>query len=127
MSDDSSKSRVLVDLPKTYTPKRTTATVCQELLNEIKLLTYMIHDPDTLLILKHQLTDINESCRKVAPSDGSLFIQRRTNQKDTNKKSVHANLQIPNQKKSKLKGRVGRSTNNRKKFIKINILNQFVS
>ena len=78
MSDDSNKSRVLVDLPKTYTPKRTTAAVCQELLNEIKSLTYMICDPDTLLTLKQQLTDINESCRKVAPSDGGFFIQRRT-------------------------------------------------
>ena len=76
MSDDSNKSRVLVDLPKTYTPKRTTDAVCRELLNEIKSLTYMIYDPDSLLTLKQQLTDINESCRKVAPSDGGLFIQR---------------------------------------------------
>ena len=63
----------------------------------------MIYDPDTLLILKHQLMDINESCRKVTPSDGGLFIQRRTKQKETNKKSVYANFQIPKQKKSKLK------------------------
>ena len=47
MSDDSNKSRVLVDLPKPYTPKRTTDAVCRELLNEIKSLTYMIYDPDS--------------------------------------------------------------------------------
>ena len=76
MSDDSNKSRVLVDLPKINTPKRTTATVCLELLNEIKSLMYMIYDPDVLLTLKQQL-DINESCRKVAPSYEGLFIQRR--------------------------------------------------
>ena len=87
----------------------------------------MIYDPDTLLTLKQQLTDINESCRKVAPSDGGLFIQRQTKQKNDNKKSVYANLPIPKQKKSKLTGKVGRSTNNKKKFSKINILNQFSS
>ena len=53
MSNDGNKSRVLVDLPKTSTPKRTTTAVCRELLNEIKSVTYMIYDPDTLLILKH--------------------------------------------------------------------------
>ena len=127
MPDDSNKSRILVDLPKNYTPKRTTAAVCRERLNKIKSLTYMIYDPDTLLTLKQQLTDINESCRKVAPSDVGLFIRRRTKQKDDNKKSVYANLRIPKQKKSKLTGRVGRSTNNKKKFSKINISNQFIS
>ena len=77
MSDDSNKSRVLVDLPKPYTLKRTTDAVCRELLNEIKSLTYMIYNPDALLTVKQQLTDINESCRKVAPSYEGLFIQRR--------------------------------------------------
>ena len=43
------------------------------------------------------------------------------------KKSVYANLPIPKQKKSKVTERVGRSTNNRKKFSKINISNQFLS
>ena len=62
ISDDSNKRRVLIDLPKNYTPKRTTAAVYRELLNEIKLLTYMVYDPDSLLTLKQQLTDINESC-----------------------------------------------------------------
>ena len=71
MSDDSNKGRVLVDLPKTHTSKRTTAAVCRELLNEIKSFTYMIYDPYALLTLKQQLTDINESSRKVAPSDGA--------------------------------------------------------
>ena len=56
-----------------------------------------------------------------------MFIRRRTKQKDDNKKSVYANLRIPKQKKSKLTGRVGRSTNNKKKFSKINISNQFIS
>ena len=71
MSDDSNKGRVLVDLPKTHTSKRITAAVCRELLNEIKSFTYMIYDPYALLTLKQQLTDINESSRKVAPSDGA--------------------------------------------------------
>ena len=67
----------------------------------------MIYYPDTLLSLKQQLTEINKSCKKVVPSEAGLFIQRRTKQKDTNKKSVYANLPIPKQKKSKLTGRVG--------------------
>ena len=46
----------------------------------------MIYDPDTLLTLKQQLTDMNESCRKAAPSDGGLFIQRRTKGQDADKK-----------------------------------------
>ena len=79
----------------------------------------MIHDPDALLTLKQQLTDIIESWRKFASSERGLFIQRLTKQKDANKKSVHANLPIPKQKKSELIGRVVRSTNNRKKFSKI--------
>ena len=87
----------------------------------------MIYDPDTLLTLKQQLTDMNESCRKAAPSDGGLFIQRRTKGKDADKKKVYANVPIPKQKKSKLTERVGRYTNKRKKFIKINISNQLVS
>ena len=44
----------------------------------------MIYDYDTLLTSKQQLTDINESSRKVAQSDGGLSIQRRTKQKDAN-------------------------------------------
>ena len=51
-------------------------------------------------------------------------MERKKMQK---KKSVYANLPIPKQKKSKLTGRVGRSTNNAKKFMKTNISNQFIS
>ena len=87
----------------------------------------MIYDPHTLLTLKQQLKDINEPCRKVAQSDEGFLIQRRTKQEDDNKKSIYANLPFPKQKKSKLTGRVGRSTSNKKKFSKINILNQFIS
>ena len=99
MSDDSNKNRFIFDFPKNYTSKRTTAAVCRELLNEIKSLAYMIYDSDTLLTSKQLLTDINESCRKVAQSNGGLSIQRLTKQKDANKKSVHANVPIPKQKK----------------------------
>ena len=84
MSDDSNKNRFIFHFPKNYTSKRTTVAVCQELLNKIKLLAYMIYDYDTLLTSKQQLTDINESCRKVAQSDGGLSIQRRTKQKNAN-------------------------------------------
>ena len=84
MSDDSNKNRFIFHFPKNYTSKRTTVAVCQELLNKIKLLAYMIYDYDTLLTSKQQLTDINDSCRKVAQSDGGLSIQRRTKQKDAN-------------------------------------------
>ena len=66
MSDDINKIRVLVRLSKNFTPKRTTAAACRELLNEIKSLTYMVYDPDALLTMKQQLIDINKSCRKVA-------------------------------------------------------------
>ena len=61
----------------------------------------MMYDPDALLTLKQQLTDIIESCRKFAPSDEGLFIQRQTKQKDTNKKLVHVNLPIPKKKERK--------------------------
>ena len=63
-------------------------------------------------------------CRKVPPSDRGLFIQRRTKQNNANKKWSHANLLIPKQKKSRLTGRVGRSTNNRKIFSKVSISNR---
>ena len=65
--------------------------------------------------------------RIVAPSDGGLFIQRRTKQNNTNKKWAYANLLIPKQKKSKVPRRVGQSTNNRKKNSKISISNRFIS
>ena len=107
ISDDSNEIRVLVDLAKKYTPKRTTAAVFREILNEIKSLTYMIYYPDTLPALNQQLTDINKSYRKVASSDEGLFIQRQTSQKDANKKSVYPNLPIPKQKKLKLTGKNG--------------------
>ena len=45
----------------------------------------MIYYPGTLPTLNQQLTDINKSYRKVAPSDESLFIQRQTSQKDAKK------------------------------------------
>ena len=78
----------------------------------------MVYDPDTLLTIKQPLTDINKSCRKAALSDGGLLIQRQTKENDAYIKSVHANLPIPKQNKSKIMERVTRSTNYMKNSVR---------
>ena len=89
MYGENNTNRVPTDLPKNFTSKRTTASV-ESCYTKRESLTYMIFSVycssyrETAV---QQLTDINESWTKVAPSDRDLFIQRQTRQKDANKKS----------------------------------------
>ena len=124
ISDENNTNRILIDLPKSYTPKKTKTAVCWKLLDEIN-----VHDVWSWCssYLKQQLTDIIESCRKVTPSDEDLFIKRQTKQKKIVKKSVRANSSISKQKNQNLPEWWVDQQTIGKKFTKKSISNEFTN
>ena len=101
MSDDSNTPKEKLDTKE----KRSRSLPRNDIGNKIADVYDSWSDPDTLLTLKHQLMNINETCRKVAPSDRDSLVYTETNKtKQYHQKPACSNLPIPKQKKSTFTG-----------------------
>ena len=117
MSDDSNTSKEKLDTKE----KRSHSLPRNAIGNKIADVYDSWSDPDTLLTLKQQLMNINETWRKVAPSDRASFIQRQIKQNNTTKNQLVLTYQFQNEKNR----HVQEDWVNRNK--KITIWNQFTS
>ena len=111
---------ILKEIPTKVFPKRTKASSCRELLNEIKNLTYIVYETDALDVLEEQLVVALEGFRQFAQSDSGLLI-RDFKRKPTQAEKKFDKLPQPKNRKSKFTGRVGRLNENNKFYSEISI------
>ena len=66
---------ITIDLPTKKYPKRTKASSCRELLNQIKSLTYLVNDMDVLDVLEEKLKTALDYLQLNSPQEEGLFIE----------------------------------------------------
>ena len=75
---------VITEIPWKQYSKRTKASNCREILNQIKSLTYLVNDVDTLDALEDQLKVSLELLENEAPKQDGVIVQpvkvKRNNQ-----------------------------------------------
>ena len=84
------------------------------MLKELKDLTYIVRDVESLEILEDQLSNSLEAFQKEAPSDNGLLLQEKPSKKADLPTSKYGPLPVPKKLKSKFTGRVGRANEERK-------------
>ena len=72
ISTEGAEKPILLEIPKKVYPKKSRASVCREILNKIKSLTFVVYDGEVLEKLKEQLLDVVERFGKSAPTDSGL-------------------------------------------------------
>ena len=103
---------LLKDIPKKCYPKRSKATECRELLNQIKSLTFAVYDNDALdQLYESLLADLKDFSRHAHVEDNLVVEKPRVIRNQTKK---FPPLSKPKEKKSALSGRVGVSAEKRK-------------
>ena len=124
LSGEESENKVqvhLMEIPKKIYPKRSKASVCREMLKELKDLTYAVRNVDSFEILEEQLSNILETFRKKAPSDDGPLLESKPFQRVRRQTSSYGPLPVPKKMKSKFTGRVGRANDERKRHSKIDM------
>ena len=66
-------------LPKKNYSKRSKASVCRELLNQIKTLMFLLHDVTALEKLKEDLSDLLEDLRQEVPFEDEMINESASN------------------------------------------------
>ena len=66
---------VIKEIPRKQYSKRTKASNCREILNQIKSLTYLVNDVDTLDALEDQLKVSLELLENEAPKEDGVIVQ----------------------------------------------------
>ena len=106
---------VLGTLQKPVFPKRTLASACRGLLNEIKSLTYLARDDEALEVLHKQLHHALESFKKEVPTEAGLLLEQpktvkaeKDKRKGMKPEFVFDQMPQAKKRKSKFTGRVGR-------------------
>ena len=66
---------VIKEIPRKQYSKRTKASNCREILNQIKSLTYLVNDVDTLDALEDQLKVSLELLKNEAPKEDGVIVQ----------------------------------------------------
>ena len=99
----------LSELKKKAYPKKSKASVCREILGQLKRLTFTVYDMDALDSLHETLEDALRKFSFFTPKEDNLVVERKSVVRTTNHKSStprYKDFPKPKPKKSSLTGRV---------------------
>ena len=108
---------IMATIPKKVYPKRTKASSCRELLNQIKSMTYLVNEVEVLHSLEDQLKSSLKMLSDLAPQDDGVVTEPLRVKRRINKSNIKVdlpNLPKPKSLKSSLTGRVGIAAEKRK-------------
>ena len=98
---------IMIDLPTKKYPKRTKASSCREVLNQIKSLTYLVNDMDVLDALEEKLKTALDYLQLNSPQEEGLFIESANIKSRVKLSKISVDLPKPKKLKSNLTGRLG--------------------
>ena len=102
-------------LQKKQYSKKSKASMCRELLKQIRSLTFLIQDNNVFDKLEEDLRDILEDLKLNAPTENGLVKETLSSVRSSPKKGIFRDcLPKPRQKKSSLAGRAGIGTEKRR-------------
>ena len=94
------------NIPSKFYPKRSKASSCRDLLQQLRSLTYLVYDSDALDDLEERLNVMLNDLSEAVPNDGGINVEEVKYHKPT-KEVYKEKLPQPHLKKSKLTGKVG--------------------
>ena len=108
LEEEKSKKIEVKAIPKRVYPKRSAASSCRDLLQQIKSITYIVHDEDSLDNLYLDLQSALEKIRHQAPKEEGLILEKKRKETSSSFGTAEA---IPNRgrRKRPWSGRVGAS------------------
>ena len=98
---------VIKEIPRKQYSKRTKASNCREILNQIKSLTYLVNDVDTLDALEDQLKVSLELLENEAPKQDGVIVQPVKVKRKVKESNIKDEIPKAKRVKSNLTGRVG--------------------
>lgn len=102
------------DIPKKAYSSRTKASRCRELLTQVKSATFLVDNADVLDTLEKNLERMVQMLHGHEPKEDSLSL-RQPEKNQIEKFKNYKKLPCPKKRKSELTGRVGESTEKRRK------------
>ena len=110
------------ELKKRIFMKRSKASTCRELLNQIRNLSFVVYDNDVLDHLHDELVKLIETLKYHAPKDESLILEKPNVVRNVSTSCKFSTLPKPKLKKSNLTGRVGISAERKRKARSITVI-----
>ena len=98
---------VIKEIGRKQNSKRTKASNCREILNQIKSLTYLVNDVDTLDALEDQLKVSLELLENEAPKEDGVIVQPVKIKRKVKESNIKDEIPKAKRVKSNLTGRVG--------------------
>ena len=98
---------MIKEIRRKQNSKRTKASNCREILNQIKSLTYLVNDVDTLDALKDQLKVSLELLENEAPKEQGVIVQPVKVKRKVKESKIKDEIAKVKRIKSNLTGRVG--------------------
>ena len=98
---------VIKEIRRKQNSKRTKASNCREILNQIKSLTYLVNDVDTLDALEDQLKVSLELLENEAPKEDGVIVQPVKIKRKVKESNIKDEIPKAKRVKSNLTGRVG--------------------
>ena len=118
VSTEGAEKPILLEISKKVYPKKSRASACRKILNEIKSITFVAYDGEASEKLEEQLLDIKESFGKSAPTDSGLILGPV---KTVTKNIYKDKRPLRKQKQSNLTGRVGMAAEKQRLLRTINV------
>ena len=98
---------MIKEIPRKQYSKRTKASNCREILNQIKSLTYLINDVDTQDALEDQFKVSLELLKNEAPKEEGVIVQPGKVKRKVRESNIKDEIPKAKRIKSNLTGRVG--------------------
>ena len=119
--DNEEKDKMVYSkLPMKQFTKRSKASECRDLLNQLRSLTFIVYDVDSLDILHDTLADSLKTLSFHAPKEDDLIVERPMVSR-ASKENVYPELPKTKERKSVLSGRIGVSTEKRKASMAVDV------
>ena len=110
------------ELKKRAFMKRSEASTCRELLNQIRNLSFVVYDNDVLDRLHDKLIKLIETLKYHAPKDESLILEKPNVVRNVSTSCKFSTLPKPKLKKSNITGRVVISAERKRKARSITVI-----